>query len=464
MTRRPLRRSLRFRLIVACVVIEGLMLSLIIGNSVRLVEHHLVQLAESRVRQLEDTFAVTLAAPLAARDHAVLRSLVQRLGGLDGIVYLALQDADGHSVATSGQPPSPLPESHDAFTDAEPVHHARSGVELYGQPLGELHYGLSTQFLRTAKRELVIQGIAIAVLEIFFTTFALVTVGVLLTARLEDLTDASLRMAAGDYGTLVEVHGEDEVAALATAFNAMAAAVSEKVAQLEASGTVLRASNAELQRLAEVTAHHLQEPVRAVVNFAQLLDTRARDRLDGEALEHLDYMMAAARRARGLLGDLQAYVAIDMTPLRPQLSADLNQCAARARDELAAKIEAAGAEIVIDDLPLAHADGAQIVTVLRLLMQNAIDHRGDEKPRIRIHASTDAGRIIVGVTDNGPGVPSEFRDRIFELFETLDRRGTGTGVGLAMVRKVVRRHLGNVWITPAAGGGLTVNFTLPRAN
>lgn len=462
MVRRP-RRSLRFRLIAACVVIEALMLTLIVGNSVRLVQHHLVDLAQSRVRNMEATFGITLAAPLAARDHAVLRSLVQRLTGLEGIAYLALEDEAGTRVAEAGAVPATLPPPDAAFTDDRPVHHAAADIALYGQPLGRLHYGLSTAFLSAAKRELVIQGVAIAVLEIFFSTFALITVGLLLTARLEALTDASLRLAGGDYRTLVEVRGDDEVASLAQAFNTMAEAVSDKVEQLEATGTSLRASNAELQRLAEVTAHHLQEPVRGLANFAQLLAARAGDRLDGDAREYLGFIVEGAKRARGLLSDLQSYVAIDMAPLPPEVVADLTRCAEQARTELAAKIEAAGAKITLGALPAAHGDAGQITTVLRLLMENALDHRGDQPPHIHIQASQDAGRVVVAVADNGPGVPQEFRERIFELFETLDRRTQGTGFGLAAVRKMVRRHLGNVWITPNPGSGLTVHFTLPKA-
>lgn len=463
MSRRRLRRSLRFRLIAACVLIEVMMLSLIVGNSVRLVQHHLVTQAQGRVGNMEETFSVALAAPLAARDHAVLRSLIQRLSGLDGVVYLVLEDEQGIHVGEVGTVPSPLPEPDPSFTDASPVYHGRLGIELYDQPLGRLHYGLSTAFLSAAKNELLIQGVAIATLEIFFSTFALITVGLLLTARLEALTDASLRVAAGDLRTLVEVRGNDEVAALAQAFNTMATAVSDKVEQLEASGATLRASNAELQRLAEVTAHHLQEPVRGLVNYAQLLERQAGEKLAGEPRDYLAVIVADAKRARNLLCDLQSYVAIDMSPLPADAVIDLGHCARDACDNLADKLKAAGGHVSIEDLPAAHGDAEQITTVLRLLMENAIDHRGEQPPAIRVHASVDAGRVVVSVTDNGPGVPREFRERVFELFETLGGQGGGTGFGLAAARKIVRRHHGNVWITPAGtGGGLTVNFTLPK--
>lgn len=462
--KRLVHRSLRFRLIAACVLIEMLMLSLIVGNSMRLVQHHLLAQAQGRVANMEETFSVALAAPLAARDHAVLRSLIQRLSGLDGVVYLTLEDAEGVTVGQEGTVPPRIPDPDATFSDATTVHHGRLDIDLYGQPLGRLHYGLSTDFLSAAKREVLLQGIAIATLEIFFSTFALITVGLLLTARLETLTDASLRVAAGDLRTLVEVRGNDEVAALGHAFNTMAEAIGDKVEQLEVTSATLRASNAELQRLAEVAAHHLQEPVRGLVTYAQLLERHAAGTLDDESRDYLDVIVAGAKRTRGLLLDLQSYVAIDMSPVPADSVVDLGHCARDACAALADKVEASQATVTIEDLPRAHGDADQITTVLRLLLENAMDHRGDQPPVIRIHATPDSGRVVVGVSDNGPGVPREFRERVFELFETLGTRGEGTGFGLAAVRKIVRRHHGNVWITPGSNNsGLTVNFTLPKA-
>lgn len=459
----PPRRSLRTRLVVACMVIQVVMLVLVIGNSVRLMDRHLTEAAQGRLHQMEDSLAAAVPGPLAGRDGAALSALAQRLGGVDGTAYVVMLDAEGVELASAGAVPAPLPPPDDEL-DSAPVHHARWAAVEGDRPLGEVRYGLSTRFLHDARREVLMQGAAIGALALFFSAFALVTVGVVLTARLKALTDASLRLAGGDTDSRVEVEGHDEVAALAQAFNTMAGAMDDKVSHLEASATVLRASNAELQRLTQAAATHLQDPMSTVAFHAGKLAEEVGPTLSGDARERLDLIQAGAARARGLLTDLLNFIAIDMSPLAANLTADLNECAAQARRDLADKIAEAGAEVVVDDLPAAHCDAAQVTAALRLLMENAIDHRGKEPPRVHVHASTDAGRIVVGVTDNGPGVPSQLRDRIFELFETLDRRTSGTGFGLAAVRKIIRRHLGNVWITPAPGGtGLTVNFTLPKA-
>lgn len=460
----PPRRSLRTRLIAACLVIEVAMLTLVIGNTIRLVDRHMAEAAQGRLRQMEDSLAAAVPPPLAARDGGALAALAQRLGKLDAVAYVAVLDAEGIELAAAGPVPAPLPPPAADISPSARVHHARWALADGDKPLGEVRYGLSTRFLHDARRDVLIQGAAIGALAIFFSTFALVTAGVMVTARLKALTDASLRLAGGDYDSRVEVEGHDEVAALAQAFNTMAGAVDDKVSHLEASATVLRASNAELQRLTQAAATHLQDPMSTAAFHAGKLAEEIGPTLSGDARERLDLIQAGAMRARSLLTDLLNFIAIDMSPLPAGLTTDLNACAAQARQDLAEKIEAAGAKVTVDDLPAAHCDAAQVTTALRLLMENAIDHRGKEAPRVHIHASNDAGRIVVGITDNGPGVPSQLRDRIFELFETLDRRTSGTGFGLAAVRKIIRRHLGNVWITPAPGGtGLTVNFTLPKA-
>lgn len=457
----PPRRSLRTRLIALCVAIQALMLVLVIGNCLRLAERDLTRLAESRLRQMEDVLAAVLEPPLAAGDTAAAQAALQRLSRQEDVTYLAVLDGTGNVVAAAGALPSPLPEPLAAPGGA-PLHHARLMLGSEDLPLADIRYGLSTRFVGDARRDMLMQSAALGGLALFFSTFVLLTMGVVLHARVKALTQANLRLASGDCDIRLEAAGDDEVAALARSFDTMAGAVGDRVAHLEASAGALRASNAELQRLTEITATHLHDPVRSVAECADALAALTDGQLDGDAARCIAAIQAGARRSDGLLRELRNYIAIDMTPLPAAAAADLAQCAEQARQQLAAKIAAAGAEVVIDDLPRAHGDGGQITTALRLLMENAIDHRGEEAPRVRIHASVDSGRVVVGVTDNGPGVPSEFRERIFELFETLDRRTSGAGVGLAAVRKIVRRHLGNVWITPAAGNGLTVNFTLPR--
>ncbi len=454
----PWRRSSRFRLITACVAIQAVMLVLLAVNGIRLAERHLESATHDRAHDLENSLAAALV------DGTIPEPALRRLAGLPGIVYVVVEDEAGNRLATAGAPPSVLPEPDPEPELGRPLHRGRVDAQPAGQPPRRLHYALSTAMLTQARHEMVGQAIAIAVLALFFSTFTLLTIGLLLSARLKTVSAAHMRLAAGDFDTVAQPSGDGAVAALARSFNVMAGAIGDKVAQLEAGSATLRAANAELQRLADLAANHLRAPVASLDDGAATLRRLTGGKLDGEADAVLARIANDSRRAHDLLDGLRSFLDIDMTPLPPDARAELNRCADDARQALAGRIAATRATIAVDDLPAVHGDPAQVAEILRLLLENALDHRGDRAPHIRIHASVDAGRVVVGVTDNGPGVPQQFRERVFELFETVNPGGSGTGFGLAAVRKMVRRHLGNVWITPAAaGGGLTVNFTLPRA-
>lgn len=453
----PWRRSSRFRLITACVAIQAVMLVLLATNGIRLAERHLEAALRDRAHDLESTLTAALV------DGTLPEAALRRLGTLPGLAYVVVEDEAGNRLAAAGNPPAVLPEPDPEIE--RPLTHGRLDVQPEGQPPRRLHYALSSASLTLARHEMMAQATSIGVLALFFSAFTLVSIALLLGARLKAVTAAHMRLAAGDFDTVAQPVGDGAVAALARSFNVMAGAVGDKVSQLEAGSATLRAANAELLRLADLAAHHLREPVASLDDGAHALRRLTTGKLEGEADALLDRIANDSRRAHDLLNGLRNFLDIDMSPLPPSAQADLNQCAAQARQSLAERIAAARAHIDIDDLPAVHGDGTQIAEILRLLLENALDHRGDRPPHIRIHASVDAGRVVIGVTDNGPGVPQQFRERVFELFETVNSGSSGTGFGLAAVRKMVRRHLGNVWITPAAagGGGMTVNFTLPRA-
>lgn len=450
------RRSLRFRLIIATILVEVVMLALLVGNSLRLANLHLTGLAEGRLAELEETFSISLAAPLAARDHASLRSLVDRLVSLDDIAYLVVLDPAGQRLATAGDAPSPLPPPDPSVSATGGIHHAVVTVEVFDQVLGTLRYGLSTEFLARARRDLLAQGLTIAAIEVLLSAVALSTIAFLLTRRLETLTTASVRIAAGDYRALVPVGGDDEVAALSRAFNAMASAVRHHIDELRRSAEVLRSSNEELGRLAEVTAHHLQEPLRHVASYAQLLSSRYQGRLDPEADEFIRYMVEGVQQMKAMLVDLQAYIAIDVSTLPEAARADLAACLTEARHDLAATLAAAEATVEAGPLPVVHGDHAQLTMVFRQLLENAALHGGREVG-IKVHAERLNGKVTVCVSDDGPGIAPDDRAQVFELFRGKTH---GTGIGLPTVKKIVRRHGGHAWIQANGNRGASLCFTL----
>ncbi|CAA7614099.1 ATP-binding protein [Magnetospirillum sp. UT-4] len=456
------RKSLRFRLIVASVVVEVVMLALLIGNSMRQANLHLGAMTQARVAEMAETLGIALGPPLAARDHASLRSLVDGLVTLPDIAYLAVTDRDGRTLAGAGALPSPLPPPDSSVVATEAaVHDAVAPIVLYGQTYGDLHYGLSLEALRRAKRDVLIQGVAIAAAEILLSIAALASLTLLLTRRLENLTRASVRLAAGDYGTEVPIRGNDEIAALSAAFNAMADAVRSQVVRLEDNAVVLRRSNEELRKMAEVTAHHLQEPLRRVVSYSQLLKRRYGEELDADARDFIDYVVEGAVGMKRQLIDLQAYVAIDIEPVTAGSVADLGECVRLACTTLRKPIETAGAAIEIGDLPRVPGDARQMALLFEQIIGNSLTHGVEGRaPRITVNAARSNGTYVLCVADNGTGIPPEYHKQVFELFERLDVDARGTGIGLAMVRKIVERHGGHAWIETAPTGGAVVCFTL----
>jgi signal transduction histidine kinase len=455
------RKSLRFRLIVASVLVEVVMLSLMIGNNIRQTGLHLTALTQARATELSETFSVSLGPPLAARDHASLRALVDRLAGLPDVVYLTVSDLSGRTLAAAGDVPASLPAPDPAVDSSRQDFHARAGIELYGQVYGHLHYALSLEALHRASREALIHGLAIAAVAIAMTIAALSWIAILLTRKLENLTRASVRLAAGDYGALVRIRGEDEVAALSTAFNAMAAAVREQFERLEDNAAILRRSNAELARMAEVTAHHLQEPLRRVASYSQLLKKRCAHRLDQEETEFLGYVVDGVLSMKRLLVDLLEYASVDVSPLPKGATADLAKCAAEAVLVLRSALDAAEARVEIGALPEIPGDAVQLRMVFQHLIGNAVEHRlVGQAVTITVSASPIASGIVLCVRDTGPGISPAYHDQIFELFERLDVTTQGTGVGLAIVRRIAERHGGHAWIESTPPHGTAVCLAL----
>ena len=223
----------------------------------------------------------------------------------------------------------------------------------------------------------------------------------------------------------------------------------------------LAVSNADLQQFAYVTSHDLQEPLRTITSYAQLLERRYKGRFDTDADEFLAYITAAAGRMSMLISDLLTYSRIfntERTPLREvDLSASLNW----AFQNLESVIRLSGAVITWELLPMVRGDQVQLVQLFQNLIGNAIKYRSAQTPLIHIGVRRTDGELTVSVRDNGIGIDPQYHDRIFGLFKRLHSTEIpGTGIGLAICRKIVERHGGRIWVESAPGSGATFSFTL----
>jgi chemotaxis family two-component system sensor kinase Cph1 len=226
----------------------------------------------------------------------------------------------------------------------------------------------------------------------------------------------------------------------------------------------LKRSNAELEQFAYVASHDLQEPLRMVASYTQLLGRRYESKLDADAREFMAYIVDGATRMKQLIEDLLAYsrVGIKSEDFKPVSS---EAALRRALFNLRAAIDESGAVVTHDTMPTVHADEVQLGQLFQNLMGNALKFRSASVPRIHIGVAEKDSEWEFEVRDNGIGIEPQYFERIFMVFQRLHNKGEypGTGIGLAICKKVVERHGGRIWVESRLGEGSSFHFTLPKA-
>lgn len=224
----------------------------------------------------------------------------------------------------------------------------------------------------------------------------------------------------------------------------------------------LTRSNLDLQHFAYVASHDLQEPLRAVVGCVQILQKRYTGHLDARAHELVNHAVDGVRRMQTLIDDLLAYSRVG-TRGKSFGKTDCHAVLQVALANLAAAIEESDAIITNDRLPTVDADEAQLTQVFQNLLSNAIKFRGEDQPRIHVGAQPQRGGWIFSIQDNGIGIEPEYFERIFVIFQRLHTRNDypGTGIGLAICKKIVERHGGRMWVESEPGKRTTFFFNMP---
>jgi signal transduction histidine kinase len=233
-------------------------------------------------------------------------------------------------------------------------------------------------------------------------------------------------------------------------------------ASLEARTEDLQRSNSELEQFAYVASHDLQEPLRKVASFCQLLQRRYGGRLDAKADEYIEHAVDGAKRMQALINDLLAFSRVGRTAQqREPVSCAL--LLAQAWANLAAEVRRTHATIEQGDLPVVLGEASLLTAVFQNLLSNALKFHGDEPPRVSVSVRRDGQYWLFSFSDNGIGIEPEYADRVFVIFQRLHDRATypGTGIGLAMVRKIIEYHGGQIWLDTSVTSGARFCFTLP---
>jgi light-regulated signal transduction histidine kinase (bacteriophytochrome) len=224
----------------------------------------------------------------------------------------------------------------------------------------------------------------------------------------------------------------------------------------------LERSNKDLEQFAYVASHDLQEPLRAVGGFMGLLKNQYYDKLDDQAREYIDFSVDGAERMQGLIEGLLAFSRVG-TRGGEFASVNLSDALNGALANLKALITESNAAITSDTLPVVTADLSQMTHLLQNLVANAVKFHGPRHPEIRVGAQHKEGAWEIYVRDNGIGIESQYFERIFMIFQRLHTRTQykGTGIGLAVCKKIVERHGGKIWVESVPGEGSTFYFTIP---
>ncbi|MFI9392334.1 CHASE3 domain-containing protein [Streptomyces bauhiniae] len=338
---------------------------------------------------------------------------------------------------------------------------------------------------RIAHERTLRNSVLVAMVAAFLLTGVALAVFVrlLVTRPLERLRTASRRVAGGDFEHVINGGGPADLTAVADdvegmrkrivaeldASHAQQRILSTQAADLDAQAVELRRSNVELEQFAYVASHDLQEPLRKVASFCQLLEKRYYDKLDDRGRQYIDFAVDGAKRMQVLINDLLTFSRVGRLT-DDRVPVGLDKALEKAMMNLAAAVEESGARVERPkEMPEVVGDPTLFTMLWQNLIGNALKFRHpDRAPQVTITCEPDPdepGSLQVTVTDNGIGIPGEFADKVFVIFQRLHSRDAygGTGIGLALCKKIVEHHGGRIWLDTEHTDGTRFRFTLPMA-
>ena len=377
-------------------------------------------------------------------------------------------------------------------------------AELAGE-IWKVVLGVSVKDIEETNRDVVRHNVYIALVTIASSALIVFILSRGLTNPIAKLANAAERIAGGDMEfSAVEFDSRDEVGALAESFNKMTKSLGiaqgnlreysqnleEEIAEREKAEAALQnrleveermtgelkkevderkrteeelaRSNAELRSFAYVASHDLQEPLRMVGGYLQLLERRYKDKIDDDASDFIAFAVDGANRMQRLINDLLEYSRVS-TRGKDLEPTDLESVLEQNLANLQMAIEESSAMVTHDPLSIVMADNTQMIQLLQNLIGNAIKFRNEESPHVHISVEQKGSEWIFSVRDNGIGIDPEYADRIFVIFQRLHGVGeyAGTGIGLAVCKRIVERHGGRIWMESQPGDGSTFYFTIP---
>jgi signal transduction histidine kinase len=291
-----------------------------------------------------------------------------------------------------------------------------------------------------------------------------------ITTPIERLSGEVRTVATGQFGRQVIGQGPRELVNLGADIDSMRRQIVAKLTtvqalneRLDTQTAELKRSNSDLEQFAYVASHDLQEPLRKVSAFCELLAKRYAGRLDERADQYIHFAVDGSRRMSMLINDLLAFSRVGRSPASRWVTLDCRVLVERAVRNLGDLIDCSGACITHDPLPTVSGEASLLTTVFQNLISNAIKFRSEQPLQIHIGVQLDGDEWLFRVSDNGIGIDPVYAEKIFVIFQRLHSRDAypGTGIGLALCRKIIEYHRGRIWLDPHTASGSTFCFTLP---
>ncbi len=482
--------SIRTKIIALSILIATLVLVL---STAAFVQHHVHTLQLSMQMYLEtmaEVVADNSAAAVQFNDATRAQTTLDALSLQPNVVHAQTIDPAGNVLAVYPVDSAVLslpmnPADRPSFVADGYVHvfksiryidlmstEPRSGTLYLRASLDPIQQQLRDAFLIAPL--ILTVCLTITVLLAFFAQRLISRPVLRLVRAVQEIT------AKGSFGVRVVKQSNDEIGVLIEEFNTMLAQIEardrqlaehrehleEQVAmrtsELSATAANLARSNTELEQFAYVASHDLQEPLRMVGSYLQLLQRKYQGRLDASADKYIGYAVDGATRMQRMINDLLAYSRV-MTRGKTPEPVDCEKALDDALANLERSIRESGAVVTRDPLPTIHADLSQLIQVFQNLVGNAIKYRRDEIPRVHVAAVRQSDGWQFSIRDNGIGIEPQYFERVFVIFQRLHGRDeySGTGIGLAVCKKIVERHGGRIWVESEQGVGSTFFFTIP---